>query len=132
MKKWKKFISENKQRKDDPRDSKKVVKAILVKDNKVLALKGPGIWELPGGHVHVEEEKMDGLKREVQEETGLNLESAKEIAIYGKRTIYIADLPEGNIKLSEEHTDHKMIAVDDLDSYDLKDIYKKEIRGALE
>ena len=48
--------------------SKKVVKAILVKNNKVLALKGPSNWELPGGHVHVGEEKKDGLRREVQEE----------------------------------------------------------------
>ena len=131
MEKWKQFITESKQRKGDSKDSKKVVKAILVKNNKVLALKGPSNWELPGGHVHVGEEKKDGLRREVQEETGLNLESAKEVAIHGKRTIYIADLPEGDIKLSDEHTDHEMIAVSDLDNYDLKDIYKKEIRGIL-
>ena len=81
--------------------------------------------------MHVEEEKMAGLKREVEEETGLKLKSAKEVAIHGKRTIYVADLPEGDIELSNEHTDHEMIAVSDLDNYDLKDIYKKEIRGIL-
>ena len=131
MKKWKKFITESKERKSDPKDSNKITKAILVKDNKVLILKGPCNWELPGGHVHVGEEKMSGLKREIKEETGLSLDSAKEIAIHDKRTIYTADLPQGDIKLSSEHTEHKMIAAEDLDDYDLKDIYKKEIRGVL-
>ena len=131
MVKWKQFITENKAREGDPRDSNKITKAILVKDNKVLVLKGPHNWELPGGHIHVDEEKMDGLKREIKEETGLDLDSAKEIAIHGKRTIYTADLPQGDIKLSSEHTKHKMISVEDLDDYDLKDIYKEEIRGVL-
>ena len=130
MKKWNRFISENKRKKKD-KDSDNVVKAILTKDNKVLTLKGPRNWELPGGHMHVDEEKMAGLKREVKEETGLGLDSAKEIAVYDKRTIYVAALPEGDIKLSSEHTEHKMIGIEDLDDYDLKDIYKKEIRGVL-
>ena len=57
MKKWNRFISENKRKKKD-KDSDNVVKAILTKDNKVLTLKGPRNWELPGGHMHVDEEKM--------------------------------------------------------------------------
>lgn len=131
MKKWKQFISENKQRKSDPKDSSNIVKAILISDNRVLILKGPSNWELPGGHIHIDETKMSGLKREVKEEAGLDLGSAREVAIHGKRTIYVASLPPGDIKLSDEHTEHKMITVQDLDNYDLKDIYKEEIKRAM-
>ena len=35
---------------------------------------GAGLWDLPGGFLHEEELPLDGLRREVREETGLELE----------------------------------------------------------
>src|SRR3954452_13003528 len=35
---------------------------------------GAGLWDLPGGSLHEEELPVDGLRREVREETGLELE----------------------------------------------------------
>jgi len=35
---------------------------------------GRGMWDLPGGFLHEDELPLDGLRREVQEETGLDLE----------------------------------------------------------
>jgi ADP-ribose pyrophosphatase YjhB (NUDIX family) len=35
---------------------------------------GAGLWDLPGGFLHEDERPVDGLRREVREETGLELE----------------------------------------------------------
>jgi len=35
---------------------------------------GKGLWDLPGGFLHENELPLDGLRREVREETGLELE----------------------------------------------------------
>jgi ADP-ribose pyrophosphatase YjhB (NUDIX family) len=35
---------------------------------------GAGLWDLPGGFLHEDELPVDGLRREVREETGLELE----------------------------------------------------------
>ena len=49
---------------------------ILAKNNKILLLKEPdGVWDLPGGGLHYGEDPIDGLKREVLEETGLKTKS---------------------------------------------------------
>ena len=35
---------------------------------------GAGLWDLPGGFLHEQEHPLDGLRREVHEETGLEIE----------------------------------------------------------
>jgi len=128
MKKWNKFVSESK-RKRDERDSDNVVKAIIRnEDNKVLILKGPDNWELPGGHLHKGEDPMSGLKREVEEETSLSLKSAEEVSKHGRRTIFKATLPDGEIGLSSEHTEFKFISAKEVEEYSLKNIYKDAIK----
>lgn len=52
------------------------VNAILIKDNKVLLGKrlgssGVGQWGFPGGHLEYKELMIEGVKRELREETGL-------------------------------------------------------------
>ena len=70
---------------NEEKDSKRVAKIVLVNQNKeVLFLKRTnyhkkhaGEWDLPGGHVEVGEELLDGLFREVEEETGLTIKRAR-------------------------------------------------------
>ena len=98
------------------KDSKIVAKVVLYdKDNKVLFLKRAnyikkfgGEWDLPGGHVHEGEDLIDGLKREVEEETGLKLQKVKKIKKVGNKHYYHAKLPKGKIKLSGEHSGHEI------------------------
>ena len=67
---------------------------IILKDNKVLLgkrhedpekasslLKGEGTWTMPGGKLHFAESFEQGAKREVKEETGIELNTVKVIAV---------------------------------------------------
>ena len=56
------------------------VKAFIVKDGKLLIVKrsandeqSPGGWEFPGGRLKKDEDPYIGLKREVKEETDLDI-----------------------------------------------------------
>ena len=66
--KWREFLEEDKKGKD----SDKIAKAVLYKDDKVLLLKRSSYmkkhakeWDLPGGHIMEGENLEDGLLREV-------------------------------------------------------------------
>ena len=110
------------------------VKSFIVNDGKLLIIKRadddsfmPGIWEIPGGKLELNEDLILGLKRETKEETGLDIEVDREISV---RDFTINDelkielhpflcnaIDIDNIKLSEEHSEYLWI--------DLKDSKKK-------
>ncbi len=55
------------------------VGAVVVRDGKALIVKRAheprkGQWSLPGGHLHLGESLADGARREVKEETGLDVD----------------------------------------------------------
>ncbi len=62
------------------------VKGLFVKDGKVLLLKESpklsGQWELPGGGLDFGEDIQEGLKREIEEETGLKVKSISDKPVY--------------------------------------------------
>lgn len=59
-------------------------KALIMDDNKkfLLTLEKKGVWELPGGGLDFGEKPREGLKREIQEETGLEVVSIEETPDY--------------------------------------------------
>jgi len=60
------------------------VKAILVNGDRVLLVQhtyGPRLWELPGGGVHRRETVLEGVRREVREELGIDLTETRLVAI---------------------------------------------------
>ena len=114
FKEWRQYLLEN----ESP-DTSQVVKLVLLnKHNHVLFLKRSnymekyaGEMDLPGGHIKEGESMLDGLKREVEEETGLEIFRA---TLYTKKEniAYFRSVHEkGNIILSNEHTDHAFVDV---------------------
>ena len=131
--KWREFLEEEKKK-----DSKKIAKAVLYKDTKVLLLKRSsymkkhaGEWDLPGGHIIEGEDIEDGLLREVWEETSLKIKNPVKLHSNGNDTYYMADLPDTEIKLSDEHTEHKMFSLEDLKNLNLPDKYAKAVKETL-
>jgi hypothetical protein len=130
--KWRDYLKEDKKM-----DSDKIAKAVICEGNKVLILKRSGHlkkhageWDLPGGHIIEGEETQDGLLREVWEETGLRLSRPKRLYSQGRNTYYKAQLPQKKVSLSNEHMDHKMVDIRDLENYDLPAKYTNAIRRA--
>lgn len=82
----------------------------------------PNIWEMPGGSLELGESPAEGVKREVKEETGLEISPLYPIACTtgfsqrdkSKQTVRIAFLAkltpqEQSIKLSHEHSDYAWV-----------------------
>ena len=62
------------------------IEAFILKDGKLLLgmrknAVGAGEWGLPGGHLQTGETNLECLKRELMEETGLEVKNAKLVAV---------------------------------------------------
>lgn len=73
---------------DPPRHSVSVAAAIVRDDGRVLAIRrrDNGRWEPPGGILELDETIEDGLKREVREETGLDVRVDRLTGVYKNMT----------------------------------------------
>jgi len=60
------------------------VKALILDEQKrfLLTLEDKGLWELPGGGLDFGEDPIDGLKREIKEEMGLEVVNIKSQPSY--------------------------------------------------
>ena len=124
-----------------PFNQRIATKAVIINDkNQVLILReansydegtNGGRYQVPGGRLNPGEPYMDGLKREVMEETGLSVKIGKPIFV-GEWFPVIKDVPnqivamyficnplDDEIVLSEEHDDYKWISEAELKDYDI-------------
>lgn len=95
------------------KDTKRVSKAIIQHDGKVLLLlpRGKKKWHLPGGHIKTSETFAQGVKREVLEETGLKVVSIKCIYKMYNFELFHCKCNASVVKLSEEHSSYKWVEV---------------------
>lgn len=129
-----------------------VLGGVIVKDGKILILQRhdnediyPGLWELPSGKRNFLESSDDALRREIKEETGLEVfiitpffvfdyQIAKEEEIRDSTQINFIVQPEtgGVVKLSSEHQSFVWINKDELEMYNLTKVIKQTIYKAFD
>jgi len=122
------------------------LKALIVKNGKILIIKRSSKedvfaneWDLPGGKLKFGENPVNGLKREVFEETGLKIKIVKPISVWtffknsGKTQVigitFLARVISGKIRLGKEHTDFKWILPKEIDKYKIHEEIKKLVNS---
>ena len=119
---WREFINKDSNYNvSEAKDINKIAKAVIIKDGKALILFRSGSqrhadkWDLPGGHLNEGEDLIEGLFREVYEETGLTLsEPIESLYAKGNTSFFKAGLPQEDIRLSHEHTEYKFISPEEI------------------
>lgn len=71
-----------------PKHSVSVAGAVVREDGRLLAIRRAdnGTWELPGGVLDLEETPQEGVRREVLEETGIEVDVSELTGIYKNMT----------------------------------------------
>ena len=117
------------------------VRGIIRNDNdEILIVKrhpksrtDPEMWELPGGKVEKGEFFADALVREIKEETNLDVSvgdfcEAVQNDYSHKRTVQIMmylENVQGEVKISEEHTDWMWVDLEKIKGLDISTSLKK-------
>jgi len=118
------------------------MKAVIVHDDKVLILREAatygegtqrGRYHMPGGRVEPGESFEDGLRREIREETGLEVTIEYPIYVGEWRpvirgvphqivaTFIVCKSESDKVRLSSEHDDYQWILPKDRKKYDIMD-----------
>jgi 8-oxo-dGTP diphosphatase len=122
------------------------VKSFIVKDGKFLMLKRrpddvhkPDIWDIPGGRLEAGENPFEGLKRETKEETNLDIDIIFPIEVKSfsrddlqriTMIIFLCRPGSDDVRLSEEHQDHKWADIDENDDT-VPEFFKPTIKNFL-
>jgi 8-oxo-dGTP diphosphatase len=96
-----------------PRHSVSIAAVVVDEYGRVLVTqrRDNGHWEPPGGVLEAEESILDGLKREVMEETGLAVEPVRLTGVYKNMArgivalIFLARITDGEPTTSDETTE---------------------------
>lgn len=97
-----------------------------------------GRWDIVGGRIHPGEKLIDNLKREVKEETGLEIVGNPKLVAaqdifpnqekHVVRLTYIGDCAEGEVVLDTNENDmYKWLTLDEINNLDDLDVYFKEL-----
>jgi colanic acid biosynthesis protein WcaH len=97
------------------------VEALIIKDNALMFLRrenqpAKGEWWFPGGGIRKGESLEQALRREVTEETGLEISSYKLINVYSRifperhdiTIAYLCKIKEGKVTLNNEHSEYSL------------------------
>lgn len=125
---------------DSPRA--RCISAVLIRDDKVLLVKRlpqrkvyPDLWDLPGGHIEGDESPENALRREAQEELGIDVERYRELGTV-LDPVEPADIiifavtawhGEPTNAAPEEHSEIGWFTQDSLPESAALDCYRKEV-----
>ena len=93
-------------------------------------------WDIVGGRINAGETLIDNLRREVLEETGLEITDEPELIfaqdilkIEGKHTVRLTYTghADGEVILSDEHEEYKWVTMKELGEVEPMDKYFKEV-----
>ena len=118
-----------------------LVKALIVKDNRVLLIRrsehstfGGGGWDIPGGKLEFGELPEEGVTRETYEETSLKIKIVDVLEVNSAinsneerqyiTIVYLAEYIDGLIQLNDEHSEYIWIDIDK--NSELKKLYYVE------
>lgn len=127
------------------------VKAVIIREGREVLLlkrtkdaKNPSKWDLPGGHLEKGETLEESIKREILEETGLEVEVGEILRTTEfskdsehfkneKRGLrYLAYYQDGEVEISEEHQDFGWFEIEEaLEKLSEKDGFENEKREAI-
>jgi len=89
-----------------------------------------GTWGIVGGHLEKGESIEEGLRREIREETGLEVELIRLIRLFSKKDdiiiLYLVKSKDDNVIISHEHKEFAWVNIEELDKYELS---YDEIKG---
>lgn len=96
-----------------------------------------GTWDIVGGRIDIGKELFENLKREVKEETQLDITSepkliaAQDIIREGEKHVvrltYIADVEGEPVLDTSENVEYKWMTIEEMKTHDDLDIYVKEL-----
>lgn len=121
------------------------IKAIIFKNDSFLLVEDhKGKWEMPGGKVDFGESPEDTLKRELNEELGVedavinDLVKSWTFCVQSEGDdyqfiviVYSADIGNQDIKHSDEHKKYEWVPKDKINSLNMRDGYKESIKQFL-
>lgn len=125
------------------KEIKVVCGAVVIKDNKFVMVKEAqeycyGEWNLPTGHLDLDEDILRGAIREVKEETNLDIKLEGLIGIYEHRSrkghnvvkfMFKASVIDGELKYQErELLDAKWFSFEEFEKLKDSEIRNKDIR----
>ena len=97
------------------------VDALIVVDGALLLVRRnnepvKGEWWVPGGRIHKGESLEEALRREILEETGLELKDCRLINVYSRvfperhdiTIAYLCHCKRGQVKLNSEHSEYAL------------------------
>ena len=132
---------------------KMIVAVVVLHENKILIIQRsegdedfPCLWEIPSGKREPFEKTVDGVKREVMEETGLNVEVGDPIGVFDFKvekedeirdvtqiSFLVTPIGGVEVKLSHEHQKFAWITEKEIDNYNIsketKEIIKKAFKS---
>lgn len=124
-------------------DSQVAVKAVIKnKSDEYLIVREGERWQAVGGRLEKGEKLEDGLRREVEEETGIREFSLGKVIHVDEwfakpegelkhivALFFICEVDDSEVKISEEHQEYAWIKPEDLENYG--ESIEKEIKQAI-